>query len=120
MYLTSLGASTFRIGIYRGDLTAATLMGETAGTAPASTYHVRAFTVKTGSGQSLTFLTGQQVVVVVTASGSTSVPVNIVATTNAALATVSSSNYASAGFPALLTGIAGQSATATRLCLDMA
>ncbi len=95
-------------------------MGETAGTAPASTYHVRAFTVKTGSGQSLTFLTGEQVVVAVTASGHTSVPVNIVATPNAALATVSSSNYASAGFPAQLTGIAGQSATATRLCLDMA
>ena len=95
-------------------------MGETAGTSPTSTYHVRAFTVKTGSGQSLTFLTGQQVVVAVTASGSTSVPVNILGTTNAALATVSASNYASAGFPALLTGIAGQSATATRLCLDMA
>lgn len=118
MYLSTLGSSTFRIGIYRGDLTAATLVGETAGTTPTSTYHVRTFTVK--SGQSLTFTPGQQVVVAVTASGATSVPVNVLGTSNASLATVSSSNFASAGLPASITGIAGQAATATRLCLDMA
>jgi hypothetical protein len=93
-------------------------VGETAGTTPTSTYHVRTFTVK--SGQSLTFTTGQQVVVAVTNSGSTSVPVNVLGTSNAALATVSGTNYAAAGFPASITGIAGQSATPTRLCLDMA
>ena len=118
MYLSSLGTSTFRIGIYRGDLTAATLVGETAGTTPTSTYHVRTFTVK--PGQSLTFTTGQQVVVAVTANGFSSVPVNVLGTSNAALATVSSSNYAALGLPASITGIAGQAPTATRLCLDMA
>ena len=120
MYLSSLGSSTFRIGVYRGDLSTGILQGETAGTVPGSTYHVRTFVVKTGAGQSLTFLTGEQVVVAVTASGSTSIPVNILGTSNAALATRSTTNYASAGLPASITGISGQVATTTRICLDMA
>jgi hypothetical protein len=120
MYLSSLGSSTFRIGVYRGDLTTGILQGETAGTVPGSTYQVRNFTVKTGSGQSLTFITGEQVVIAVTASGATSIPVNILGTSNAALATRSATNYAASGFPASITGIASQAATATRICLDMA
>jgi hypothetical protein len=119
MYLSSQGASTFRIGIYRGDLTAATLVGETPGTTPTSTYMVRTFTVK--ASQSLTFTTGQQVVVAMTASGATSVPVCFVGSSNAALSIKSTSNYASAGFPASITGIGGTiSVSPDRICLDFA
>jgi len=117
-YFSTQGASQYRIGIYKGDLTSATLVGETATGNPTSTYHVKTFTVK--SGQSLTCLVGQQIVVAMTVSGSTSVPVNVIGTSNAALATVSPSNYASAGLPSLITGIANQTATATRMCMDMA
>lgn len=118
MYLSTQGASTFRIGIYRGDLTTATLVGETPGNTPTSTYMVRTFTVK--ASQSLTFTTGQQVVVAITASGATSVPVNILSTSNAALATRTSNNYAAAGFPTSITGITSQVATTERICLDFA
>jgi hypothetical protein len=118
-YLSTQGSSTFRIGIYRGDLTTATLVGETPGNTPTSTYMVRTFTVK--ASQSLTFTTGQQVVVAFTASGATSVPVNVVGSLNAALAAKSTTvNYAAAGFPASISGIGGLGATTDRICLDFA
>jgi hypothetical protein len=122
-HFSTPGSSTYRIGIYRGDLSTATLMGETlSNAAPTSTYNVKAITVKTGSGQSLTFLTGEQVVVAYSIGGSTSVASITTGPSNAALAAYSTSQYTgtSTFFPPSIATISGRNATTNRICLDMA
>lgn len=125
-HFSTPGSSPYRIGIYRGDLSSATLMGETlANAAPTSTYNVKTITVKTGAGQSLTFLTGQQVTVAYSASGATSVASITTGPSNVNLAAVLlGSNYAGSStfFPNSIADItpASRVATTNRICLDMA
>ena len=125
-HFSTPGASTYRVGIYRGDLSSATLMGETlANAAPTSTYNVKTITVKTGSGQSLTFLTGQQVTVVYSIGGSSSVGSITTGPSNVALAAVVPGvKYTDSGvsFPHSIADItpASRQATTNRICLDMA
>jgi hypothetical protein len=73
------------------------------------------------SGQSLTFLTGQQVTVAFSA-GSTSVASITTGPSNLALAVVSGNVYtgSSTFFPASIADITGRNATTNRVCLDMA
>ena len=124
-YSTS-GSSPYRVGIYRGDLSTATLVGETLiHASPASTYNVKTITVKTGSGQSLTFLTGQQITVAYSASGATSVASITTGPSNIALAAFHPTNYAGSStfFPSSIADInggTGRQVTTNRICLDMA
>jgi hypothetical protein len=123
-HFSTPGSSTYRIGIYRGDLSSATLMGETlSNAAPTSTYNVKAVTVKTGSGQSLTFLVGEQVVIAYSIGGSTSVASITTGPSNIALAAWSSgAQYtgSSTFFPPSIATITGRVVTTNRICLDMA
>ena len=122
-HFSTPGASTYRIGIYRGDLSTATLVGETlSNAAPTSTYNVKAITVK--SGQSLTFLVGEQVVVAYSIGGSTSVASITTGPSNVALAAwVPNAQFTgtSTFFPHLLAAITDtRYVTTNRICLDMA
>ena len=122
-HFSTPGASTYRIGIYRGDLSTATLVGETlSNAAPTSTYNIKAITVK--SGQSLTFLVGEQVVIAYSIGGSTSVASITTGPSNVALAAwVPSAQFTgtSTFFPHLLASITDTKyVTTNRICLDMA
>ena len=115
-FFNSVGSDAYRVGIYRGDLSTGVLVGQTTNTAPTSGYNTKTFTVV--SGQSLAFTAGSQITVAYTTSGSTSNPAYFTGTANINLATISFTNY-TAGFPAAVTGIASQSATTVRICMEM-
>ena len=117
VFFSSVGADSYRVGIYRGDLTTGVLVGQTGSAAPTSGYNTKTFTVV--SGQSLAFTAGSQVTVAYTTSGSTSNPAYFTSTSNINLATISSTNQ-TAGFPSAITGITGQAATTVRICMEMA
>lgn len=116
-FFNSVGSDSYRVGIYRGDLSTGVLVGQTTNTAPTSGYNTKTFTVV--SGQSLAFSAGSQITVAYTMSGSTSNPAYFTGTANIALATISFTNN-TAGFPAAITGIASQSATTVRICMELA
>ena len=115
--LGSAGSDATRIGVYRGDLTTATLVGQTLSVAPTSNYYTRTLTVV--AGQSLTFTIGDQVVVVYTTSGGTTTPSYRTMTSNIALATISASAYTGV-LPSTIAGVLPQTATTTRICLELA
>jgi hypothetical protein len=115
--LGSTGSDASKIGVYRGDLTTATLVGQTTSGAPTSNYYSRTLTVV--AGQNLTFAIGDQISVVYTTSGSTTTPAYRTLTSNIALATISSNTY-TGGLPSTIAGILLQTATTTRICLELA
>jgi hypothetical protein len=116
--LGSAGSDATRIGVYRGDLTTATLVGQTTSSAaPTSNYYTRTLTVE--ASQSLKFLMGEQIVVVYTTSGGTTTPAYRTMTSNIALATISSNTY-TGGLPTTIANVLTQTVTLTRLCLEMA
>ena len=117
VFFSSVGADSYRVAIYRGDLSSAVLVGQTNNLAPTSGYNTKSFTVV--SGQSLSFTAGSQVSVAYTTGGSTSNPAYFTSSSNANIATISSSNQ-TAGFPTAITGITSQSATTVRICMEMA
>lgn len=126
-HFSSGQAGGYRVGIYRGDLSSATLMGDTNNASPGGTYDVKTITVKTGSGQSLTFLTGQQVVVAYTLSGGGAVASITTGPSNVALAAFATEGYASGGsavLPHSITEIGDapntRQPTTNRVCLDFA
>ena len=116
LFFPTTGSDTTRVGIYRGDLTTATLVGQTSSSAPTSNYYTRAITLVTGS---LSFVIGNQIVVAYSSNGSTSAIVTTTGVSNIALATLSGTGYATAGFPSLISGVATQAATTMRMCLDL-
>jgi hypothetical protein len=119
IYFGSAGSDVNRIGIYRGDLTTATLVGQTTGIAPTpagTNYFTRTITVI--AGQSLSFTPGSQVTVAFSISGSTTTPSYYTADTNST-GRMSTGNYTS-GFPTLISSISPvPTVTLTRICLDM-
>ena len=116
IFLGSPGSDASKIGVYRGDLTTATLVGQTTSGAPTSNYYSRALTLVAGS---LTFAVGDQITIVYTTSGGTTTPAYRTTTSNVALATISSNTY-TGGLPATIAGILTQTATTTRICLELA
>lgn len=117
LFFPVTGSDTTRVGIYRGDLTTATLVGQTASTAPSSAYFTRTITVVVG--QSLTFTVGQQIVIAFTQNGSTTSISTTTGVSNLALAFISTTGYSAAGFPALISGIALPAATIVRQNIDL-
>jgi hypothetical protein len=117
VFLGSAGSDGTKIGVYRGDLTTATLVGQTTSGAPTSNYYTRALTVVVG--QSLTFSVGDQITIVYTTSGGTTTPAYRTTTSNIALATISSNTY-TGGLPTTIAGVLTQAATTTRICLELA
>ena len=116
-FFASVGSDSYRVGIYRGDLSSGVLVGQTSSVAPTSGYNSKTFVLV--SGQSLSFTAGSQVSVAYTTAGSTSNPAFVTSgSVNIALATISSTNN-TGGFPSLITGVTGQSATGTRICMEM-
>ena len=110
------GSDSYRVAVYRGDLTTATLVGQTASTAPTSTYNTKSISVI--SGQSLTFTAGSQVVVGYATAGSTSTPAYYTSISNIALALISTTNY-TGGFPTLISSVTPQAATTVRITMDV-
>ena len=106
----------YRVAIYRGDLSNATLVAQTNNLAPTSGYNTKLFTLS--SGQNLSFTIGSQISIAYTISGATTSHPNYTGVSNAALATISSTKYTD-GFPAAITGIASQSATTVRICMEL-
>jgi hypothetical protein len=117
LFFPTTGSDNTRVGIYRGDLTTATLVGQTLSGAPSSAYFTRPITAVVG--QSLTFTVGQQIVIAFTQSGSTSSIATTTGVSNLALAFTSIIGYAAAGFPALISGIGLPSATLIRKNIDL-
>jgi hypothetical protein len=117
VFLGSPGSDASKIGVYRGDLTTATLVGQTTSGAPTSNYYSRALTVV--AGQTLTFAVGDQITIVYTTSGSTTTPAYRTLTSNIALATISSNTY-TGGLPSTIAGVLTQTVTTTRICLELA
>jgi hypothetical protein len=72
VYFTTAGSSTFRIAIYRGSDTSATLVGLCPATIVNTSGYMTA-TITAEIGQNLTFTAGQQIVVLYTISGISSV-----------------------------------------------
>jgi hypothetical protein len=118
LFFPVIGSDVSRVGIYRGDLTTATLVGQTASSVPLSAYTTRTLTLVVG--QSLTFTIGQQIVIAFATNGSSGT--NTSTTTgplNIGVAFISGTSYSAAGFPALISGIASPAATAIRMCMDL-
>lgn len=115
MFLYQAGSDFSRVGIYRGDLTTAILVGQTDKSPPTSDYYTRTLTAI--GGESLTFSVGEQIVVAYTKNGSTTSIVSTTGVSNLALACVSNIGY-STGFPSSISGIAAPSATPIRVCID--
>ena len=116
-FFGSPGSDSYRVAVYRGDLSNATLVGQTTSVASTSSSNTKPFTVV--SGQSLSFTAGSQITVGFVIAGSTSTPAYFTSTSNIELATISTVNY-TGGFPAAITGITSQSATTVRLCMEIA
>jgi hypothetical protein len=117
LFFPTVGSDNTRVGIYRGDLTTGVLVGQTASGAPSSAYFTR--TITAVLGQSLTFSVGQQVVIAFTQNGSTTSIATTTGISNLSLAFISSTGYAAAGFPALISGIALPAATLIRKNIDL-
>jgi len=118
LFFPVIGSDVSRVGIYRGDLTTATLVGQTASSVPLSAYTTRTLTLVVG--QSLTFTIGQQIVIAFATNGSSGT--NTSTTTgplNIGVAFISGTSYSAAGFPALISGIASPAATSIRMCMDL-
>ena len=118
IFYNSVGSDNARIGIYRGDLSNATLVGQTASSIPTSGYFTRAFVAI--AGQSLSFTAGEQICVMYTTSGSTSSPSYFTGASNLGLASISSTTYL-ANCPSTLSSTVppSQSTTTVRICMDM-
>jgi hypothetical protein len=115
IFLYQIGSDNFRFGIYRGDLSTTTLVGQTSSGIPiCNGYETRNLTAI--SGQNLSFVTREQIVVAFTISDNTSNPSYLTSISNIALATISSTTYIS-GFPTLISSMTGETATTSRICL---
>jgi hypothetical protein len=86
IFFPVVGSNVSRVGIYKGDLTPATLVGQTASSVSSSSYSTRALTLVVG--QSLTCTIGQQIVISFTNGGSTSTTLGV---SNLALAFITTS-----------------------------
>ena len=117
VFYGSAGSDTARIGIYRGDLTTATLVGQTVSSTATSNYMTR--TIVAEANQNLNFAFGEQITVAYTTSGSTSTPAFRTTTSNIALGVISSTTYQS-NFPTSISSIAAPTATTTRICMEFA
>jgi hypothetical protein len=111
------GADVNRVGIYRGDLTTATLVGQTTSNAPTSAYTTRVLTAVVG--QSLTFTIGQQIVVAFAINGASTSIATTTGPSNIALAFLSATSYSLAGFPTLISGISLPVVTIIRKSIDL-
>lgn len=117
LFFPITGSDNTRVAIYRGDLTTGVLVGQTVSGAPSSAYFTRTITAVVG--QSLTFTVGQQVVIAFTQNGSTTSIATTTGISNLALAFISSTGYAAAGFPPLISGILLPAATIIRKNIDL-
>ena len=106
----------YKVAIYRGDLSNATLVAQTTDAAPTSGYNTKLFTLV--SGQSLSFTIGSQISIAYAISGSTTYHPNYTGVSNSAIAIISSKKYTD-GFPTAITSITSQSATTTRICMEL-
>jgi len=117
LFFSTPGTDINRVGIYRGDLTTATLVGQTSSNAPSSDYTTRPLTLVVG--QSLTFTIGQQISVAVSVNGGSTTLVGTTNISNIALAFTSTTSYSAAGFPATMLLITPKAATTSRQCIDL-
>jgi hypothetical protein len=117
VFFPTPGTDVNRVGIYRGDLTTATLVGQTTSNAPSSDYVTRTLTVI--AGQSLTFTIGQQISVAMAINGGSSTIATTTGPSNIALAFTSTISYSAAGFPTLISNITPKAATTVRQCMDL-
>ncbi len=113
------GSDTYRIAIYRGDLTNGVLVGQTIIDISRSPYDTKSLTE--APGQSLSFTAGSQVSVCYSVSGTTTSPaIYNSGVYNIALGMMSISKI-TGGFPTNISTITGPGATATstRICMDL-
>ena len=124
VYLDS-GSDVFRMGIYRGKVSAGTvpmtLCGQSAGgTLPTADIYSRV-AITAVSGQNLTFANGEYMTIAFHSQGST----NVFLTGQTTVATWvelgynSTTNYAAAGFPATLTSTSVLGAIPNRPCFEL-
>jgi hypothetical protein len=116
----NLAASdTYRIGLYRGDLSTGVLVGKVGPTTPSSVYQTTTLTLE--SGQSFAFLAGSQVSVVYVQNGITMTPAAYTtAVSNVALAFVYSTSITPPSNMSTYTNTTPpRNATSTRICMDM-
>ncbi len=119
VFLTG-GTDSMRIGIYRGSFTTGVLVGQTANTYASTPYFTKPIiAITTPTVQNLTFVIGEQIVVAFSQNGGGTTPNLTSAISDATLATISSNTYSSAGFPSAITGILLQTATVSRMCIDL-
>ena len=117
LFFPITGSDVNRVGIYRGDLTTATLVGQTTSNAPSSGYTTRPITAVVG--QSLTFTVGQQIVIAFTINGGTTSIATTTGISNLALAFISPTAYSAVGFPATINLITLPAATTIRKNIDL-
>ena len=124
VYLDS-GSDAFRMGIFRGKVSAGTvpmtLCGQSAGgTLPTTDIYARV-PITAVSGQNLTFANGEYMTIAFHSQGSTNVFLTGQTTTGTwvELGYNSSSNYAAAGFPATLTSTSVLGGIPNRPCFEL-
>ena len=117
VYYGTAGSDAARIGVYRGDLTTATLVGQTPSNVATSNYMTRIITAETG--QNLTFVHGDQITIAYSTSGGTTNPAVRNTSVNVALGATSSTTYTSGGFPTTISNIPNQTSTGIRVCMEL-
>jgi hypothetical protein len=116
-----LGSDNSKVSIYRGTLSTGVLQGQSTSTNVTNSYFIRPVTVI--AGQSLNFVTGEQVVVCYMTSGSSGTSISYQNTgpldINLAFS-VSNSTIAST-FPTLISSIitSNRGTTSARICMDL-
>ena len=114
------GSDNSKVSIYRGTLSTGVLQGQSISTNVTNSYFIRPVTVI--AGQSLTFVTGEQVVVCYMTSGNTtSISYQNTGPLDINLAfSVSNSTIAST-FPTLISSIltSNRGTTSARICMDL-
>jgi hypothetical protein len=109
-----------RVGIYRGSFTTGVLVGQTANTYASIPYFTKPIiAITTPTVQNLTFVIGEQIVVAFSQNGGGTTPNLTTGISDVTLATISTNTYSSSGFPSLITGILSQTATVSRMCIDL-
>ena len=115
---TTTGSDSYRIAIYRGDLTNGVLVGQTNSNVTQSIYYTKSLTEE--PGQSLSFTAGSQVSVCYSMRGSSDLPAYYNSgVNNIALGMISNANYISSGFPASISSLLNLTSTPTRICMDL-
>ena len=119
------GSDVFRMGIYRGKVSAGTipmtLCGQSAGgSLPTADIYSRV-AITAASGQNLTFANGEYMTIAFHSQGSTNVFLTGQVTTGTwvELGYNSTSNYAAAGFPSTLTSTSVLGAIPNRVCFEL-